>query len=257
MFFYYAVFLALGLVIGSFLNVCIYRLPRGKSIVSPPSACPGCGKPIRPWHNVPVLSYVWLRGRCSSCGGRISPKYPLVELLNAALYLMVLYRFGATAKGVTVMALMSAFVVVTFIDLDFRIIPDGITLPGIALGLVLGPLAMGTGMVDSMLGVVAGGGLLYLVGVFGKLVLGKEGMGGGDVKLMAMVGGFIGWRLVLLSIFLGSVMGSLVGVPLIALRVMRRDTMIPFGPFLVVGAAVSIFFGDGLIDWYGGFLYLR
>lgn len=257
MVFYYAVFFLLGLVIGSFLNVCIYRVPRGKSIVHPPSACPGCGKPIRPWHNIPVLSYLVLGGRCSECGARISPRYPLVEFLNAALYVAVLYHFGPTAKGVTVMALMSVFVVVTFIDLDFRIIPDGITLPGIVAGLLLGPLAMGTETADSVLGVLAGGGLLYLVGVFGKLVLGKDGMGGGDIKLMAMVGGFIGWRLALLSIFMGSVMGSLVGVPLIALKVMKRDTMIPFGPFLVAGAALSIFFGDRLIGWYGGLLYPR
>jgi len=188
---------------------------------------------------------------------RISPRYPLVEALNALAYVFTLHQFGPTAKAVVVMALMSTFIVVTFIDLDHRIIPNGITLPGMAAGLVLGPLAMGTGILGSVLGLVAGGGLLYTVMVLGRVALKKEGMGGGDVKLMAMVGGFIGWKLVLLSIFIGSFVGSLVGVPLIALKVIDRNTMIPFGPFLVAGSVFSIFYGSSLIGWYGGLYYLQ
>jgi len=257
MFFLYVLCACLGLVIGSFLNVCIYRVPAGRSIVSPGSSCPGCNTPIKPWHNIPVISYLLLRGRCSSCGMRISPRYPLVELLNALAYVFTLHQFGPTAKSVVVMALMSTFIVVTFIDLDHRIIPNGITLPGMVAGLVLGPLAMGTGMLGSVLGLVAGGGLLYAVMVLGRVVLKKDGMGGGDVKLMAMVGGFIGWKLILLSIFIGSFVGSLVGVPLIALKVIDRNTMIPFGPFLVAGSAFSIFYGSRLIGWYGGLYYLQ
>jgi leader peptidase (prepilin peptidase) / N-methyltransferase len=254
--FLYALCSGMGLIIGSFLNVCIYRVPAGLSIVSPGSSCPGCNTPIRPWHNIPVISYLLLGGRCASCGMRISPRYPLVETLNALAYVFTLHQIGPSARAVVVMALMSAFIVIAFIDLDHRIIPNGITIPGMAAGLVLGPLVMGTGVLGSVLGLVAGGGLLYGVMVFGRVVLKKEGMGGGDVKLMAMVGSFIGWKLVLLSIFIGSFAGSIVGVPLIALKVIDRDTMIPFGPFLVAGSVFSIFYGTSLIGWYGGFYYL-
>jgi leader peptidase (prepilin peptidase)/N-methyltransferase len=250
--FAYAAFIGLGLLIGSFLNVCIYRVPIGKSIVFPPSSCPECGSHIKPWHNIPVISYIFLGGRCASCGAGISPVYPVVETLNALLYAAALYRFGYGLRGLVVMALMSAFVVVTFIDLKHQIIPDGITLPGIIIGFALGPAAFGTGMLDSALGVVAGGGLLMFASMVGSVVLGKESMGGGDIKLMAMVGGFVGWKMVLVSIFIGSVIGSAVGVPLIAFKVIKRDTLIPFGPFLVAGSAIVIFFGPEIFAWYGG-----
>src|SRR5512135_925778 len=143
--FLYVLTSIVGLVIGSFLNVCIYRVPRDKSIVYPPSSCPACGSGIKPYHNIPVLSYIWLKGRCASCGARISIKYPAVEALNALLYVAAFYRFGVSLQTPLVMALLSAFIVVTFIDLEHQIIPDEITLPGIVLGLLLGPLVMHTG----------------------------------------------------------------------------------------------------------------
>lgn len=252
MLFLYTVALVFGLVIGSFLNVCIYRVPRGMSIAFPPSSCPACGARIKPHHNIPVISYLFLRGRCHSCGESISPKYPAVELLNGFLYMAALYRFGPSESAVVAMLFLSAMVVVTFIDMEHRIIPDGITLPGIPICFAAGTLVLGTGYINSLLGILAGGGLLYGVGVLGGIVLGKDGMGGGDIKLMAMAGALIGWKLVLVSIFIGAALGSFVGVPLILLKVMKRDTMIPFGPFLAVGSAVSLFFGEEMLYWYWG-----
>jgi len=248
---FYVITGAFGLLIGSFLNVCIYRIPLGKSIVYPPSSCTDCGSKIRPWQNIPVISYVFLKGRCASCGVSISPIYPAVEMLNALLYLAALYAFGPTARGALVMALMSVFIVITFIDLKHQIIPDGISLPGIVLGLVLGPLVFETGILNSILGALLGGGLFLLIAV-----VSRGGMGGGDIKLITMLGGFLGWKLILVTIFLGSVLGAVVGIALMVFRGMKRKTPIPFGPFLVVGAAITIFFGADLLNWYGGFSYL-
>jgi len=250
MFLPYAVLFVFGLLIGSFLNVCIYRIPKGKSIVSPPSSCPKCNSQIKPIHNIPVLSYILLRGRCNFCGAKISPIYPAIELLNAVAYVMVAAKFGFNGQSALIMALMSVFIVVTFIDLEHKIIPDGITLPGIALGLLLGPLVLKISFVNSLLGVIVGGGLFFLIAVFSR-----GGMGGGDIKLIAMMGGFIGWKGVLLTIFLGSVFGASVGIGLMAIKGMHRKTPIPFGPFLVAGAVVAIFWGGSFLEWYGGLHY--
>ncbi|MBI5189665.1 MAG: prepilin peptidase [Nitrospirae bacterium] len=243
----YFVAASFGLVIGSFLNVCIYRIPLDRSIVSPPSACPGCGSPIRPWQNIPVISYIFLGGRCASCGIRISPRYPAIELLNSLLYVAALYHFGPDVKALVVMALLSTFIVITFIDLDHQIIPDGISIPGIFAGLVLGPLVLGTGLVNSVLGALAGGGLFYVIAL-----LSKGGMGGGDIKLITMLGAFLGLQQVLLTIFVGSVLGALVGGGLMLLNRAHRKTPIPFGPFLVAGATVALFYGEEILGWYGG-----
>ncbi|MGA2193286.1 MAG: prepilin peptidase [Nitrospirota bacterium] len=248
----YIYVIAIGLVVGSFLNVCIYRLPRGKSIVFPPSACPACGTAIKPWQNIPLISYVFLRGRCASCGAGISIRYPAVELLNGLLYTAAFYKFGVSFMTPAVMALLSALVVVTFIDIEHKIIPDGITLPGIAIGLVMGPAVFKTGILGSVIGMVAGGGVLLLVGFLGELIMHKEGMGGGDVKLMAMLGAFLGWKTVLIIIFIGSFLGSATGLLLIIFNVIKRENYIPFGPFLAAGAVIAIFYGDRLTRWYVG-----
>lgn len=247
MLFLYATVFAFGLIIGSFLNVCIYRVPKGKSIINPPSSCPACNSQIKPIHNIPVLSYILLRGRCDFCGNKISLIYPAIELLNAIAYVMVAARFGFNEQSALVMALMSVFIMVTFVDLEHKIIPDGITLPGIVLGLLLGPLVFKISFINSLLGVIVGGGLLFLVAVASR-----GGMGGGDIKLTAMMGGFIGWKAVLLTIFLGSAFGAAVGIGLMAFKGMHRKTPIPFGPFLVAGAVAAIFWGGGLLEWYGG-----
>ncbi len=250
-----------GLVIGSFLNVCIYRVPRGLSIVRPPSACPICKTSIRPWENIPLLSYIFLKGKCRGCGELISLRYPLVELINGLFYLWAVRYFGPGWHLLFLCAFLSAMVVITFIDLDFQIIPDVITLPGILIG-VLGaslflpdpftlfaadissPL-LRVGLINSLIGLFLGGGLFYLIAV-----LSRGGMGGGDIKMMAMVGAFMGWKSVLLTTFLGSLTGSIVGIFLMLVKGKSRKMKIPFGPFLAFGAIITLFFGGRILRWY-------
>ena len=248
-----------GLITGSFLNVCIYRLPREISIVSPPSACPGCKNPIKPWDNIPIISYLFLRGKCRNCGERISIRYPLVELLNGLLYLLIVYFFGFGWHLIPLFAFVSAMVVITFIDLEFQIIPDVITLPGILIGVIssvfflsdplfnLHDSDMLTGLINSLIGILLGGGLFFLIAV-----VSKGGMGGGDIKMMAMVGAFMGWKAVLLVTFIGSLTGSLVGVMLMLFKGKDRKTKVPFGPFLALGSLISLFVGGKIITWYWG-----
>ena len=239
-----------GAVIGSFLNVCIRRLPAGESIVYPPSHCPGCGTRIRGRDNIPLLSYLLLRGRCRSCGSRISLRYPTVEGLTAIVLVLLLYRLGLSGSFAVAAVFLAALIVITFIDLDHQIIPDVITLPGIAVGLLLSVAGMGPPVLDSVAGALLGGGLLYGVAAGYYAWTGREGMGGGDVKLLAMIGAFLGWRSVLVTLVLGSFTGALVGVGLILGRGADVRVPIPFGPFLALGATCAIFFGDQLIHWY-------
>jgi leader peptidase (prepilin peptidase)/N-methyltransferase len=254
-----------GLVVGSFLNVCIHRLPREQSIVSPPSACPACGTKIKPWDNIPLISYfILLRGKCRSCGAPISLRYPLVEAANAVLYYLTLVQFGFGWHLPLLMLFTSAMLVIIFIDIDFQIIPDVITLPGMPVGVLAAAFLLpdpfltfrtpaGTavfeivGIVNSLIGLVTGFGLFYLIAV-----LSKGGMGGGDVKMMGMVGAFIGWKGVLLTTLLGSLAGALVGVTLMVLNKAGRKTKIPFGPYLAFGALVSLYFGTPILRWYLG-----
>lgn len=249
----------IGLTVGSFLNVCIYRLPRNISIVTPPSSCPSCHQKIRPIDNIPVISYLLLRGRCKFCGGKISIRYPFVELLNGLLYLFVFYTFGFGWHLIPLFAFLSAMIVITFIDLDFQIIPDVITLPGIIIGvlsatfLLVDPLQNYTssnakvGLLNSIIGLFLGGGLFYLIAL-----VSKGGMGGGDIKLMAMIGAFLGWKAVLMVTLIGSLTGSIVGIFLMIFKGKDRKTKIPFGPFLALGSIITLFFGSAILDWYLG-----
>lgn len=239
-----------GAIVGSFLNVCIWRIPAGQSIVYPPSHCPQCGVRIRSRDNVPLLSYVLLRGRCRACGGAISIRYPVVEALTGVMLVWLLYQFGVSPALAVSGLFVAALIVISFIDLDHQIIPDVISLPGIVVGLLLSILGQGPSVVDSVVGALLGGGLLYGVAVGYHAFTGREGMGGGDIKLLAMVGAFLGWRGVLVTLIVGSFAGSLVGMALIAAR--RADTRvpIPFGPFLACGALCALAFGDRLIQWY-------
>jgi leader peptidase (prepilin peptidase)/N-methyltransferase len=239
-----------GLVIGSFLNVCIHRLPSSQSIAHPRSRCPQCGHLIRVYDNIPVLSYLILRGRCRDCGARISLRYPVVELLSGAFAAMAVARFGLGWQALLMYALIAAFLVITFIDLDHRIIPDVITLPGIPIGLAA---SFGPGMIsplESLVGILAGGGSLFLVAWGYQLVTQREGMGGGDIKLLAMIGAFIGWKGVLLTIFIASLTGTLAGMALIFRRRGDMKLAVPFGPFLAVGAIAYLFMGPELMSWY-------
>ncbi len=242
----------LGAIVGSFLNVCIYRIPAGESVVTPASRCPACGTPIRPWDNIPLFSYVWLRGRCRACQARISSRYFLVELLTALAAVAVYGHFALSALAVVSFAFLCALIVITFIDLDHQIIPNVISVPGIGAGLLAAVLIGQPRWTDSLTGLVLGGGLLWVVAEGYQRVTGHEGMGGGDIKLLAMIGAFLGWRAVPVTLLVGSLAGSLIGIGLILLRGGDRRAAIPFGPFLAAGAVCALFFGDALITWYLG-----
>ncbi len=249
-----------GAVIGSFLNVCIYRLPRNLSVVFPSSGCPSCGGIIRFYDNIPILSYLLLRGRCRKCRSGISWVYPLVEFLNATLYVLTYYKFFYYSVWVlvTYFVFISALIVITFIDLEHMIIPDRITLPGIPLALVAGAAILpdpfsrmdSIGLVQSFIGLIFGGGFFYLIAVTGKAVFKKPAMGGGDIKLMALVGCISGWKGVMLTTFAGSLIGSVVGILLILIKGRSWSSKIPFGPYLTAGAVVSLFWGQELFMWY-------
>ncbi|GAB4295828.1 MAG: A24 family peptidase [Desulfuromonadia bacterium] len=239
-----------GASVGSFLNVCIYRIPAGRSVVSPPSSCPACGNRIR-WHdNLPVLGWFLLRGRCRDCSAPISLRYPLVEALCGALTVALLLRFGISFTFLSFWTLTMSLVVVTFIDLDHQIIPDLITLPGIAAGFLSSFLLPWLSWKSSLLGILLGGGVLLAIANAYELVTKKEGMGGGDVKLLAMMGAFLGWKSIPFILFASSLVGSLIG--LILMRMTKSDgkLAIPFGPFLSLGALIYLFCGKEIITWY-------
>ena len=242
-----------GAVIGSFLNVCIYRLPQRESLVRPGSQCPQCGVPIRWYDNIPVLSFLWLFGKCRRCRRAIPWRYPLVELLNALGYGWIVWRFGVSPVALMYATLWSALLVVSFIDLDHMIVPDRITVPGMAIGLAAGTFVLPQWW-DSIAGLLIGGGLLYFIAWVSPLVFGKEGMGGGDIKLLAMIGAFLGWRPVLMTVLLGGIIGACMGLLLIASRKITRQDYLPFGPFLSLGAAVVMLYGQEILDWYGNLL---
>ncbi len=242
-----------GTCIGSFLNVCIHRIPRRESIVFSGSACPHCRKKIAFYDNIPIISYLILGGRCRNCGGHISARYPLVEALTGAVFLVLFLKFGLTASFLVYSVFSSALIVVTFIDLSLRIIPDVITLPGIVAGILASTLLADStwaGLVDSLVGVATGSGLLLVVGLLYYGVAGREGLGGGDVKLLAMIGSFTGWKGVVVTIIGGSLAGSVVGLVLMAVAGKDRRYALPFGPFLAGGALFHILYGEELIVWY-------
>lgn len=250
----YAVACTLGALVGSFLNVCIHRLPRHESIIWPSSHCPSCTAPIAFYDNIPILSFLLLKGRCRSCGGRIAFRYPVVETINAAGYGVLLWWFGVTWAAAAYALFFSLLVVVTGIDLTHQIIPDVITLPGTVTGVLLAATVLPVGLVNAVLGVLVGGGVLWFVAWVSPYLFGKEGMGGGDIKLLAMIGAFLGWKPALLTIMIGAMVGSLVGISLILLKILKREQYIPFGPFLAVGAVVALFFHQPLLRWYAGLL---
>jgi leader peptidase (prepilin peptidase)/N-methyltransferase len=250
----YLVVGTLGALLGSFLNVCIFRLPRGESIVWPGSHCPSCAHSIEFYDNIPLLSFLWLGGRCRACRAPISIRYPIVEAINALGYLTILFVFGPGWTAVFYALLFSALVVVTGTDLTHKMIPNVITIPGVMVGLLGAMTALPVGVVNSMIGLTVGGGILWLLAWLSPYLFGKEGMGRGDIKLLAMIGAFLGWKPALLTIMIGSLTGSVIGISLIVLGVIKRDDYIPFGPFLALGALLSMFFAQPLLDWYQGLL---
>ncbi|MBI5779707.1 MAG: prepilin peptidase [Planctomycetes bacterium] len=268
-YFYFTVIFLFGIIIGSFLNVCIFRLPReGMSILKPGSFCPACKIPIRWYQNVPLFSFIILGGKCAQCSARIPLRYPLVEFLTGALFVLSAYwylaPFDSPADGERIVRfavtiyLASILVVATFIDIDFRIIPDELTVSGIILALLVSALfpllhkpvfqalpSFANGLFSSLAGIIVGGGVVYLVGVFGKLVFRKDAMGFGDVKLMAFLGGFLGWESTLYIFIVACFIGSIIGI---TLYFITKDHYIAFGPYIALAALVVMFFKPQITD---------
>ena len=241
----------LGLAVGSFLNAAIYRLPRRIGLHRGRSVCPHCGNRLKWYHNVPVISFLVLRGRCGFCGSRISLRYPAVEIITAGFYLFFFWQYGLTFDFGIFALLSSALVVIFFVDLDFQIIPDLITLPGTVLALAISLVPGGLGIVDASIGLVVGGGALYLIALLGDWLFKKESMGGGDIKMAAMLGAFLGWQKVIFIFIASAVIGLLVSVIIMAFSTkLRRTRIIPYGPFLSLAAVVAIVYGDRLIALY-------
>ena len=267
-----------GLIIGSFLNVCIVRIPGGKSIVLPASACVKCGAPIRPYDNIPVVSYLLLRGKCRKCENPISAMYPVVEFLTGLLFLGCYEVFGLTTEALKWAIFSAIMIVLVFTDLRERILPDVVNFTGLGLGLLLSffttpvdgtalaltkrifefpPPAPVLSFVDALLGAAAGSGLLWLVSEVYFRLRGREGMGMGDVKMMLMAGAFLGLKRTLLTIFTGSVLGSILGIIVIVARRKDSDYELPFGTFLGMAALLVVFFGTPIVYWYQGLLVVR
>ncbi len=237
--------LVLGAMVGSFLNVCAARLPKGRSLWMPGSACPACQSPIRWYDNVPVLSFLLLRGRCRDCQERIAWRYPIVEIGTALLFFFAYLQIGWRPDLLLALVLLAALVAITAIDLEHQLIPDLITLPGIVVGFV-GSVLLGRGSwLNSLVGIIVGGGAFFLV-----IVLSRGGMGGGDMKLGAMLGAFLGWKLLLLGLFLAAFLGGAVAAALLVAGRKGRKDPLPFGPFLAFGGAVSLFWGEEILRWY-------
>jgi leader peptidase (prepilin peptidase)/N-methyltransferase len=266
-----------GLIVGSFLNVCILRIPVAESVVLPSSHCPACGKPIKPYDNIPVVSWLLLAGRCRKCKARISAMYPMVELATGLLFMACYLVFGPNAEALKWAIFGALMIVLTITDLRERILPDKVNFIGLGLGLLLSPFTRpidGTALWlanhlfafpppepalsfgDALIGAGAASGLLWLVAEGYFRARGREGMGLGDVKMMAMAGAFLGLQRALLTILLGSLLGSIIGVAVIAIGRKGRDFELPFGTFLGAGAMLVVFFGSPALDWYRAFAHV-
>lgn len=243
----YIIFL-FGSIVGSFLNVCIYRLPRNRSIVLPNSFCPSCEKPIKFYDNIPIVSYIFLRGKCRYCGSRISPRYPVVEFVTASLFFLLFSKYGISVELPVNMLFVSLLIVISFIDFDFQIIPDVLSLGGLIAGFILAfsrtPIFF---YLDAVYGILLGGGILFAIAYGYQLITKREGMGGGDIKLLGMIGAFCGIKGVLFSLMSGSIIGTAVGIPLMLIKGKDTKYAIPFGPFLSLGALLFVFLGDRII----------
>ena len=265
-----AIVFIFGSAIGSFLNVCIHRIPLGESVARPRSRCPECRRPIPAWHNIPVLSYLFLRGRCSNCGRPISWRYPAVEMVTGFLAAGLFLRFGLTPSLLVNALFVCLLIVLLFIDLDKRILPDSLTLGGVVIGLVLSPWQnqeflnlriirssaypllefIMNPLISSVAGILFGAGFLWGVAWLYLKVRKKEGMGFGDVKMIAMIGAFTGWQLTWLTILLGSLLGAVAGGGYMYLKGRDSRYELPFGTFLGIAAIVAVFYGPGIISWY-------
>ena len=243
----------LGLIVGSFSNVCICRIPKNESIIFPASHCPKCRSNITPKDNIPLLSFILLKGRCRNCKSKISVQYPAVEFLTGSIYLIIYLIYGLSIQSLIYIILSSALIIIAFIDLNQQIVPDVISLPGIVIGFIISFFVTYISFINSALGVLVGGGIILIIGIAGSVIFKKEAMGGGDVKLAAMIGAFLGWRYMVISLFLGFFLGALAGIFLIISKIKSREDVVPFGPFIVLGSFITLLWGEKIISWYIGF----
>lgn len=248
-----------GTIIGSFLNVCIGRIPNDESVVFPPSHCPKCKASIAFYDNLPLLSYLWLRGKCRACHKPISPRYFFVELLTGLVALALYSRFGLSYTFIVSFVFAAGLIVISFIDLAVRIVPDVISLPGIIVGLVFSVIGyfvftdafeIVPTPLSSLIGIIVGGGFLLATAWIYEKITGVDGMGGGDIKLLAMIGAFLGWPSIPVTLFIASVLGSVIGVALMVATGAGRRLALPFAPFLCSGALIYLFYGEALIRFY-------
>jgi leader peptidase (prepilin peptidase)/N-methyltransferase len=229
------------------LNVCIFRIPAKVSIIKPLSQCPHCHHPVYFYDNIPIISFIMLRGQCRDCGGKISWRYPLVELITAALALLLFLQFGLTLKFLTFFIFTAVLIVITFIDLDHQIIPDVLTLPGIPIFFLLAIFVVKVPWLEALIGLLIGGGMLFAIAFIYQLITKREGMGGGDIKLLAMIGGFLGWKSLIFVLLLSSFSGAIVGIAAMVIQKQDMKYAIPFGPFLSVAAVAYLFWGDAFM----------
>ncbi len=239
-----------GACIGSFVNVCIYRIPNSISIIYPPSACPHCNTQIRFYDNIPLFSYLLLRGRCRHCNEAIALRYFLVEVIGGGFALVTLLNFGFSFEGLIYYVFITILLIISFIDIDSKTIPDMITIPGIPLFFFASFALPKVTYIDTILGILAGGGSLFIVALTYYLLTKKEGMGGGDIKLLAMIGAIIGWKGVVFTVFIASAVGTFTGLLMMLCTKSSIKMAVPFGPFLSIGAIIYIFFGDPMTFWY-------
>jgi len=241
-----------GLSLGSFMNVCIYRVPLKKSIINPPSSCPRCGAMLRIYDNIPLISYLILLGKCRYCHHPISWRYPFVELFTALLSVTLLVKYSLSYQYIITLLFAANLVTIGFIDLGHKIIPDVLSLPGIVAGWAVSIIPGGVSLLDSLIGTVAGGGSLFLIAFGYERITKREGMGGGDIKLLAMIGAWVGWSPLPLIVLIASFSGAVIGSVFLFLVGKGYRTRIPFGPFLSLGALFHLFFGRAFIYWYYG-----
>lgn len=245
-----------GLVIGSFLNVVILRLPQEESVVEPGSHCRECGTPLKWYHNIPLFSWIALRGKCAFCGAPISWQYPAVEAATAVVWGANAWAYGPNGQAARAIVLLTLLLAIAVTDLRFYIIPDELSLGGTIVGVILAALLqrfappVQIGLREAVIGAVVGSGVLWLVAIVGTWALKREAMGGGDIKMMAMIGAFLGWKGALLTIFLGALAGTVIFVPI----AWKSDKLVPFGLFLALGAGLTFYLGAPLLHWYLGFL---
>jgi leader peptidase (prepilin peptidase)/N-methyltransferase len=238
-----------GAIVGSFLNVCIFRLPVKVSIVKPLSQCPHCHHAIRFYDNIPLISFIVLLGKCRDCGGKISWRYPLVELLTALLSLFLFLKFGLTLNFLVLFIFTAVLIVITFIDLDHQIIPDVLTLPGIPIFFLLAIFVVKIPWLEALIGLLIGGGVLFAIAFVYELLTKREGMGGGDIKLLAMIGGFLGWKSLIFVLLASSFAGAIVGITAMIIKKQDMKYAVPFGPFLSLAAVAYLFWGSAFMNF--------